>query len=77
MLNKNNSGYTGGTGGIANALVAAMAGLSAATNAACESLAEYAAPRESDYGDGINTAVIPALQRRAKAHRRKRSRRVR
>ena len=74
MLKKNNSGYTCGVG---NALVAAMAGLSAATNAACESLAEYAAPRESDYGDGINTTVIPALQRRAKAHRRKRNRRVR
>ena len=74
MLKKNNSGYTCGVG---NVLVAAMAGLSAATNAACESLSEYAAPRESDYGDGINTAVIPALQRRAKAHRRKRNRRVR
>lgn len=74
MLNKNNSGYACGIG---KALVAAMAGLSTATNAACESLAEYAAPRESDYGDGINTAVIPALQRRAKAHRRKRNRRVR
>lgn len=74
MLKKNNSDYTCGVG---NALVAAMAGLSAAANAACESLSEYAAPRESDYGDGINTAVIPALQRRAKAHRRKRSRRVR
>ena len=74
MLNKNNSGYACGIG---NALVAAMAGLSAATNAACESLAEYAVPHESDYGDGINTAVIPALQRRAKAHRRKRNRRVR
>ena len=74
MLNKSNNGYTCGVG---NALVAAMAGLSAATNAACENLAEYAAPRESDYGDGINTAVIPALQRRAKAHRRKRNRRVR
>lgn len=73
MLKKNNSGCTCGVG---NALVAAMAGLSAATNAACESLAEYSAPRESNYGDGINTAVIPALQRRAKAHRRKRSRRV-
>ena len=74
MLKKNNSGYTCGIG---NALVAAMAGLSAATNAACESLSEYAAPRESDYGDGINTAVVPTLQRRAKAHRRKRNRRVR
>lgn len=74
MLKKNNSGCTCGVG---NALVTAMAGLSAATNAACESLAEYSAPRESDYGDGINTAVIPALQRRAKAHRRKRNRRVR
>ena len=74
MLKENNSGYTCGVG---NALVAAMAGLSAATNAACESLAEYTAPRESDYGDGINTAVISALQRRAKAHRRKRNRRVR
>ena len=74
MLNKNNSGYACGIG---NALVAAMAGLSAATNAACESLSEYAAPHESNDGDGINTAVIPALQRRAKAHRRKRSRRVR
>ena len=73
MLKKNNSGYACGVG---NALVAAMAGLSAATTAACESLAEYAAPRESDYGDGINTAMIPALQRRAKAHRRKRNRRV-
>ena len=74
MLKKNSNGYTGGVG---NALIAAMAGLSAATNAACESLSEYAAPRESDCGDGINTAVIPALQRRAKAHRRKRNRRVR
>lgn len=74
MLNKNNSGYACGVG---KALAAAMAGLSAATNAACESLAEYAAPRESDYGDGINTAVIPALQRRSKAHRRKRNKRVR
>ena len=74
MLNKNNSGYACGVG---NALVAAMEGLSVATNAACESLSEYAAPRESDYGDGINTAVIPALQRRAKARRRKRNKRVR
>ena len=74
MLKKNSNGYTGGVG---NALIAAMAGLSAATNAACESLSEYAAPRESDCGDGINTAVIPALQRRAKAHRRKRNRRAR
>ena len=74
MLKKNSNGYTGGVG---NALIAAMTGLSAATNAACESLSEYAAPRESDCGDGINTAVIPALQRRAKAHRRKRNRRVR
>ena len=74
MLNKNNSGYACRVG---KALVAAMAGLSAATNAACESLAEYAALHESNYGDGINTAVIPALQRRAKAHRRKRNRRVR
>ena len=74
MLNKNNNGYACGVG---NALVAAMAGLSAAINAACESLAEYAAPRESDYGDGINTAIIPALQRRAKAHRRKRNKRTR
>ena len=74
MLKKNNSGYACGVG---NALVAAMAGLSAATNAACENLSEYAVPRESDYGDGINTAVIPALQRRAKAHRRKRNRRTR
>ena len=74
MLNKNNNGYACRVG---KALVAAMAGLSAATNAACESLAEYAAPHESDCGDGINTAVIPALQRRAKAHRRKRNRRVR
>ena len=74
MLNKNNSGYACG---VSNALVSAMAGLSAATNAACESLAEYATPHESDCGDGINTAVIPALQRRAKAHRRKRNRRVR
>ena len=74
MLNKNNSGYTCGVG---KALIAAMAGLSAATNAACEGLAEYAAPHESDYGDGINTAVIPALQRRAKAHRRKSNMRVR
>ena len=73
MLKKNNSGYTCGVG---NALIAAMAGLSAAANAACETLAEYAAPRESDYGDGINTAVIPALQRRAKAHRRKRNKRT-
>lgn len=74
MLKKNNSGYTCGLG---NALVAAMAGMAAATNAACENLAEYAAPRESDYGDGINTAVIPALQRRSRAHNRKRNRRVR
>ena len=74
MLKKDNSGYIGGIG---NALIAAMAGLSAAANTACESLSEYAAPRESDCGDGINTAVIPALQRRAKAHRRKRNRRVR
>ena len=74
MLKKNNSGDACGVG---KALVAAMAGLSAATNAACESLAEYAAPHESDYGGGINTAVIPALQRRAKAHRRKRNKRVR
>ena len=74
MLNKNNNGYACGVG---NALVAAMAGLSAATNAACESLAEYTAPHESDYGHGIITAVIPALQRRAKAHRRKRNRRMR
>ena len=74
MLNKSNSGYTCGVG---KALVAAMAGLSAATNAACESLSEYADPRESDSGDGINTAVIPALQRRAKAHRRKRNKRTR
>ena len=74
MLNKNNSGYACGVG---KALTAAMAGLSAATNAACESLSAYTAPHESDYGDGINTAIIPALQRRAKAHRRKRNRRVR
>lgn len=74
MLKKNNSDYTCGVG---KALVAAMAGLSAATNAACESLSEYTAPHESDYGDGINTTVIPALQRRAKAHRRKRNKRVR
>ena len=74
MLKKNSNGYTGSVG---NALIAAMAGLSAAANAACESLSEYTTPRESDYGDGINTAVIPALQRRAKAHRRKRNRRVR
>ena len=74
MLKKDNSGYTGGIG---NALIAAMAGLSAAANAACESLSEYAAPRESDCGNGINTAVIPTLQRRAKAHNRKRNRRVR
>ena len=74
MLKKNSNGYTSGVG---NALIAAMAGLSAAANAACESLAEYATPRKSDCGDGINTAVIPALQRRAKAHRRKRNRRVR
>ena len=74
MLNKNNNGYACGVG---KALAAAMAGLSAATNAACESLSEYAAPRESNYGDGINTAVIPALQRRAKAHRRKRNKRIR
>ena len=74
MLKKDNSGYTGGIG---NALIAAMADLSAAANAACNSLSEYAAPRESDCGNGINTAVIPALQRRAKAHRRKRNRRVR
>ena len=74
MLNKNNSGYACGVG---KALVAAMAGLSAATNAACGNLAEYTAPHESDYGDGINTAVIPALQRRAKAHRRKRNKRAR
>ena len=70
MLKKNNSG-------VGNALVAAMAGLSAATNAACESLSAYTAPHESDYGAGINTAVIPSLQRRAKAHRRKRNRRAR
>ena len=74
MLKKNSNGYTGGIG---NALIAAMAGLSAVTNAACESLSAYVAPHESDYGDGINTAVIPALQRRAKAHRRKRNRRMR
>ena len=74
MLNKNNSGYACEVG---NALVAAMAGLSAATNAACESLAEYAAPHESNCGVDTVTAVIPALQRRAKAHRRKRNRRVR
>ena len=74
MLKKDNSGYTCRVG---KALVAAMAGLSAAANAACESLAEYAVPNESNCGDGINTAVIPALQRRAKAHRRKRNRRVR
>ena len=74
MLKKNSNGCTSGVG---NALIAAMAGLSAAANAACESLSEYAAPRESDCSDGINTAVIPALQRRAKAHRRKRNRRVR
>lgn len=74
MLKKNNSGYTCGVG---KALVAAMAGMAAATNAACESLAEYATPHESDCGGGINTAVIPALQRRAKAHRRKRNRRTR
>ena len=74
MLKKNSNGHAYG---VANALVAAMAGLSAATNAACESLAEYATPHESNCGDGINTAVIPALQRRAKAHRRKRNRRVR
>lgn len=74
MLTKNNSGYACGLG---NALAAAMAGMAAATNAACKSLAEYATPHESNCGDGINTAVIPALQRRAKAHRRKRNRRVR
>lgn len=74
MLNKNNSGYACR---VVKALTAAMAGLSAAANAACESLSEYAAPHESDYGDGINTAVIPALQRRAKAHRRKRNKRTR
>ena len=74
MLTKNNSGYTCGVG---NALVAAMAGMAAATNAACESLAEYTTPHESDCGDGINTAVIPALQRRSRAHNRKRNRRVR
>lgn len=74
MLKKNNSGYTCGVG---NALVAAMAGMAAATNAACESLAEYATPHESDCGDGINTAVIPALQRRSRAHNCKRNRRVR
>ena len=74
MLKKNNSGCACGVG---KALVAAMAGLSAAANAACESLAEYAVPHESNCGDGINTAIIPALQRRAKAHRRKRNRRVR
>ena len=74
MINKNNSGYACGVG---KALVAAMAGLAAATNSACEGLSEYATPRESDYGDGINTAMIPTLQRRAKAHRRKRNRRVR
>ena len=74
MLKKNNNGYIGGVG---NALIAAMAGLSAAANAACESLAEYTVPHESNYGDGINTAIIPALQRKAKAHRRKRNRRAR
>lgn len=74
MLNKNNNGYACGVG---NALAAAMVGMAAATNDACESLAKYAIPHESDYGDGINTAMIPALQRRAKAHRRKRNRRVR
>ena len=74
MINKNNNGYACGVG---KALVAAMAGLAAATNSACEGLAVYAAPRESDCGDGINTAVIPTLQRRAKAHNRKRNRRVR
>lgn len=74
MLKKNNSGYTCGLG---SALVAAMAGMAAATNTACESLSEYAAPHESDCGDGINTAVIPALQRRSRAHSRKRNRRVR
>ena len=74
MLNKNNNGYAFGVG---NALVAAMAGMAAATNAACENLAEYATPHESDCGDGINTAVIPALQRRSRAHNRKRNRRVR
>lgn len=74
MLKKDNSGYTGGVG---NALIAAMAGLAAATNSACEGLAGYATPRESDCGGGINTAVIPTLQRRAKAHNRKRNRRVR
>ena len=62
MLKKNNSGYVCGVG---SALVAAMVGLYATT------------PRESVNGDGINTAVIPALQRRANAHRRKRNRRVR
>ena len=74
MLNKNNSGYACGVG---NALAAAMAGMAAATNAACESLAEYATPNESDCGDGINTAVIPTLQRRSRARNRKRNRRVR
>ena len=74
MLNKNNSGYACGVG---KALVAAMAGLSAATNAACESLVEKEGRHETNCEDGINTAVIPALQRRAKAHRRKRNRRVR
>ena len=74
MLNKNNNGYACGVG---KALIAAMAGLSEATNAACESLSEYSAPHESDYGDGINTAVIPALQRRSRAHNRKRNWRVR
>lgn len=74
MINKNNSGYSCGVG---KALISAMAGLAAATNSACEGLTEYAAPHESDYGDGINTAVIPTLQRRAKAHNRKRNRRVR
>lgn len=74
MLKKNNSGYTCGVG---KALVAAMTGLSAVANAACESLAEYAVPHESNYGDGINIAVIPALQRRSRAHNRKRNRRVR
>ena len=65
MLKKNNSGYTCGAG---NALVAAMAGLSAATNAACESLAEYTTPHESDCGDGINTAVGNRMRKTNKCY---------
>lgn len=63
-------------GSMGNALVAAMANLSAATSAACSELSAYASNDDRDYGEGMNTVVVPALQRRAKAHRRKRNRRV-